>query len=92
MTIVRRFKSVISLIKAYYPIIKYDSYTIAEYLRKQGAQIGTDCFISVRNLGGEPFLVKIGNHVAIAAGVRFLTHNLGWIYRDRIPDLNVWDN
>jgi len=78
--------------KAYsvYRLSKYNSYTIAEHFRSQGAQVGNDCFFSVRSLGNEPYLVKIGNHVGIASGVRFLTHSLGWNYRDRIPDLQIF--
>jgi acetyltransferase-like isoleucine patch superfamily enzyme len=90
MKIFAVIRRVISIIKKYYDLSKYDPYTIAEYFRRQGARIGNDCFISVRSLGGEPFLVSLGNHVAIANGVQFLTHNLGWIFRDRIPDLQLF--
>ena len=69
---------------------KYDPYTRAEYFRKQGAQIGKDCFISIIYLASEPFLIKIGNHVGIGGGVKLLTHNLGWCFRDKVPDLQVF--
>ena len=71
-------------------VYRYNKYTIAEHFREQGAQIGEDCVFGIRNLATEPFLVKIGNHVGIASGVLFLTHGLGWIYRDKIPDLQVF--
>ena len=79
------------IIRSLYIRSKYNSYTIAEYFCKQGAQIGDDCFISVKELGSEPYLIRIGNHVGIASGVQLLTHNLGWCFRDRIPDLQVFD-
>lgn len=70
---------------------RYDRFTIAEYFRKQGAQIGDNCSIIPTVLGAEPYLVKIGNHVTIAGGVSFMTHDGGpWIFRDEIPDLQVF--
>ena len=70
---------------------KYDPYTIAEYLRKLGAQIGEGCFIVPTDLGTEPYLVKIGNHVAISADVSFATHDGAvWVFRDQVSDLQVF--
>jgi acetyltransferase-like isoleucine patch superfamily enzyme len=84
-------KSLISRVIRSYELRKYNSFTIAEYLRKQGAQVGDHCDIIPTNLGTEPYLVKIGNHVAIAAGVKFITHDGGpWIFRSEIPDLQVF--
>ena len=68
----------------------YDPYTIAELFREQGASIGEDCYFGVKILASEPWLVRIGDHVGIAAGVLLLTHGLGWNYRDRVPDLQVF--
>ena len=71
--------------------IRYNQRTISEYFRKQGAQIGNGCSIKVRSLGDEPYLVKIGNNVTIAAGVTFVTHDGGvWVFRKEIPDLQVF--
>jgi acetyltransferase-like isoleucine patch superfamily enzyme len=70
---------------------KYTPYTIAEYFRKQGAQIGEGCFIVPTSLGTEPYLIRIGNHVAIAAEVSFATHDGAvWVFRDQVPDLQVF--
>ncbi|MBI2400022.1 MAG: acyltransferase [Deltaproteobacteria bacterium] len=70
---------------------KYNRFTIAEYFREQGAQIGEGCSIIPRQLGTEPYLVKIGNRVTIAAGVVFITHDGGcWIFREEVPDLQVF--
>jgi len=44
-----------------------------------------------RILGTEPFLVKIGDHVAIAQGVTLHTHDGGtWIFRQEMSDLRVF--
>jgi acetyltransferase-like isoleucine patch superfamily enzyme len=70
---------------------KYNRFTIAEYFRKQGAQIGEGCSIIPTSLGTEPYLVKIGNHVTIAHGVGFATHDgAAWIFRDKDPNLQVF--
>jgi len=71
--------------------MKYNPYTIAEYFRKRGAQIGEGCFIVPTELGTEPYLVKIGNHVAIAAGVSINAHDGAvWVFREQVPDLQVF--
>lgn len=70
---------------------RYNPQTIAEYLRKSGAQIGEGCFIVPTDLGTEPYLVKIGNHVAIAHNVCFDTHDgAAWVFRGDSPDLQVY--
>ena len=70
---------------------RYDQWTIAEYFRKQGAQIGKGCSIKTHSLGQEPYLVRIGNHVFIAEGVVFRTHDGGvWVFREEVPDLQVF--
>ncbi len=67
--------------------------TIAEYFRKQGAQIGEDCDIRASSLGEEPYLVSIGNHVFISPGVVFHTHDGGvWILREKTPGIRVYGN
>lgn len=71
--------------------LKYDDFTISDYFRKQGAKVGNGCFFGIRNLGTEPYLVKIGNNVAIAAGVKFHNHDGGtWIFRGEMPGLRVF--
>lgn len=78
-------------IKLSFELYKYNNSTIAEYFRKQGAQIGENCIIIPRDLGTEPYLVKIGNHVAINQGVKLHTHDGGtWVFRREIPDLRVF--
>jgi len=70
---------------------RYTPYTIAEYLRKSGAQIGEGCYIIPTDVGAEPYLVKIGNRVALASGVQFVTHDgATWVFRDTVPDMQVF--
>jgi acetyltransferase-like isoleucine patch superfamily enzyme len=77
--------------KEVYELRKYNRFTIAEYFRKQGARVGEGCSIIPTFLGTEPYLIKIGNHVTIAQGVIFLTHDGGpAVFRDEIPDLQVF--
>lgn len=77
--------------RAAYKRRRYTPYTIAEYFRAQGARIGEGCFIVPKELGTEPYLVSIGNHVAIAHGVDFHTHDGGsWVFRHEVPDLQVF--
>lgn len=84
-------KNIVQRIQNWRALRKYDRFTIAEYFRKQGAQIGEHCSIIPTNLGIEPYLVKIGNHVTVAQDVKFITHDGGaWIFRDEIPDIQVF--
>ncbi|HZR15735.1 MAG TPA: acyltransferase [Verrucomicrobiae bacterium] len=60
-------------------------------LRKTGMKIGKDCQISAKNFSTEPFLIEIGDHVAIAAGTSFITHDGSvWILRESIPEIDVF--
>jgi len=82
------FKRLINKWQRARQLSKYDDFTIAEYFREQGADIGENNRIEVRNLGPEPFLIKIGNHCTIAPNVSFLTHDgATWLFTEEIPDL-----
>jgi acetyltransferase-like isoleucine patch superfamily enzyme len=79
------FKSIMYKIK----LRCYNEYTIAEFFRKQGAIIGENCRIYITSLAGEPYLVKIGNHVAIAAHVILITHDGAvWVHRQKNKTIN----
>lgn len=54
-------------------------------LRKQGVRIGEGCRIYTSAFSTEPWLVRIGDRVGIAGGVKFLTHDgsVHLIRRDR---------
>lgn len=85
------FIDLIKKAKHSFEMREYNEYTIAEFFRKQGAQVGEGCFIIPTFLGTEPYLVRIGNHVAIANGVTFITHDGGaWILRNEFPNLQVF--
>lgn len=71
-----------------YILGKYNDFTIAAYLRKQGAKIGQDNRLQIRSLGTEPYLVTIGNHCTVVNNVSFITHDGGtWVFTEDIPDL-----
>lgn len=61
---------------------------------RAGLVLGKDFYIHSRiDFGSEPYLIKIGNHVRISAGVRFITHDGGvWVLRDRLDlkDVDVF--
>lgn len=62
-----------------------------EYLRKQGVQIGERCIIETMDFSTEPYLVEIGDDVAIAGGTVFITHDAGInCFRDEFPDDDVF--
>ena len=44
-------------------------------LRAQGVTIGRDCLVHTPYFGVEPYLVEIGDHVAISSGTEFITHD-----------------
>ncbi|HCU07032.1 MAG TPA: acyltransferase [Holosporales bacterium] len=83
----RKFKQVFEILHVR---VKYNSLNMAEYYRQRGAKVGKDCWLTFGSLPAEPYLLKIGDHVGIATGVKLLTHSLGWNYRDRIPDLQIF--
>lgn len=87
----RLLASIATTLRRKIELLGYDANNMADYLRKQGAQVGNHCRIYINDLGSEPFLVKIGNHVTIPSGVCLVTHDGGcWVFRDEIPDLNCF--
>ena len=68
-----------SINKKLIPMNKYPN-----FLRKKGVNIGEDCEIyKSANFGSEPYLITLGNHVRINAGVQLITHDGGyWILRN----------
>lgn len=74
-----------------YELVRYNDTTIAEKFRKQGAKVGKNCFIQIRHLSSEPYLVEIGDNVSIAYGVDFMTHDgASVIFRDELPYLRFF--
>lgn len=64
-----------------------------EYARSIGVDVGENCrFLGVTpsTFGSEPYLIKIGNHVTVTSGVKFVTHDGGvWVFRDKYPDIDL---
>jgi acetyltransferase-like isoleucine patch superfamily enzyme len=72
-------------------IAKAGSSTRIRYWRKQGMKIGVKCFINNVNFSTEPYLIEIGDHVAIAAGTDFITHDGAiWCFRNEIENADVF--
>lgn len=61
-----------------------------KYARHLGVNIGENCLIATRNWSSEPYLVTIGNNVAITASVSIHTHGGGRIARLQIPDFDYF--
>ena len=59
-----------------------------KYWRDLGAAIGSNCEIyASAELGSEPFLINIGNHVRINSGVKIVTHDGGvWVLRKMLDN------
>jgi len=54
-------------------------------------KIGRDCYINNVNFSTEPYLIEIGDHVAIAAGTDFITHDGAiWCFREEIKGADVF--
>jgi acetyltransferase-like isoleucine patch superfamily enzyme len=71
----------------------YNEYTIENYFKRKGFRIGKHNRIYISDFGSEPYLIEVGDHCTIAAGVRLITHDGGcWVFRQEIPDLNVFGN
>lgn len=47
------------------------------YLKKRGMKIGERCQINTMSFSDEPYLIELGNDVAIAIGTSFITHDGG---------------
>jgi len=72
--------------------IRYSDYSVAEYFRSLGAEIGTGTRLLIRDLGSEPYLVSIGDDTLVSSGVVTLTHDGAvWVLKDRLPKANRFD-
>jgi acetyltransferase-like isoleucine patch superfamily enzyme len=64
------------------------------YAREIGVRIGRDCRllgVTRETFGSEPYLIKLGDHVTVTAGVRFVTHDGGvWVFRREFPGIDVF--
>jgi acetyltransferase-like isoleucine patch superfamily enzyme len=70
---------------------KSSNETKIRYLRRQGMKIGNNCLISTMNFSTEPFLIELGDHVAIADDTEIVTHDGGiWCFRDEISNADLF--
>ena len=58
--------------------------------RHMGVQIGKNCVINTRHWSTEPYLINIGNNVALTEGVSIHTHGGGRAVRKVHPDFDVF--
>ena len=72
-------------------IAKAGSKTRIRYWRRQGMRIGKNCLINNVNFATEPYLIEIGDHVAVAAGTDFITHDGAvWCFREEFKNADVF--
>lgn len=64
------------------------------FARSIGVRVGSDCRligVTRATFGSEPYLVRLGEHVTVTAGVRFVTHDGGvWVFRREFPNIDVF--
>lgn len=83
-----RIKNIIQYIR--FRITTNNNYRI-NYLRKKGVKIGENCLINHLKIVAEPYLVEIGNEVAIAPKSIFITHDGStWLFKDKSKDLRLY--
>jgi acetyltransferase-like isoleucine patch superfamily enzyme len=62
-----------------------------KYWRKQGMRIGQNCHLETMAFSTEPYLIELGNHVAIAYGTNLITHDGGiWCFRDELINSDIF--
>lgn len=65
--------------------------TKIKYLRKQGMKIGEGCRLNTMSFSTEPYLIEIGDHVAIAGGSEIITHDGAiWSFEKDFPNADVF--
>jgi len=81
------------MFKKLYLLLLY-TFSKKYFLNVIGIQYGKNCrFIKLKRstFGSEPYLIKLGDHVTIASGVKFITHDGGaWVMREEFPDIDVF--
>lgn len=62
-----------------------------KYLRKQGMVIGKNCHINTLSFSTEPYLIELGDHVAISAGTDLVTHDGAvWCFREEHSEADIF--
>lgn len=79
-----------SIIKRLYNLYLRNT-DMVKYARRQGVVVGDYTTISSSvEFPEEPYLIKIGNHVQVTAGVCFYTHGGGNSIRLQVPDFDAF--
>ncbi|MDH5297908.1 MAG: acyltransferase [Desulfobulbaceae bacterium] len=64
------------------------------FLKYVGVRHGNRCrFVNMKpnTFGSEPYLITLGDHVTVASGVKFITHDGGvWVLREKHPRIDVF--
>ncbi len=58
--------------------------------RKAGVKIGVENWVSSYFWSTEPWLITVGDHCQITAGVKMVTHGGGHVLRDKDPDFDTF--
>lgn len=58
--------------------------------RKAGVNIGEGNWVSSYFWSTEPWLITVGDHCQITAGVKIVTHGCGHVLRDKDPDFDTF--
>lgn len=64
--------------------------TPEQYAKHIGVCIGKDCRIETRDFSSEPYLIIIGNNVALTKDVKIHTHGGGRVARQKFPQFDVF--
>jgi acetyltransferase-like isoleucine patch superfamily enzyme len=60
-------------------------------LRADGVKIGERCLVHTPYFSTEPYLIEIGDDVAISSGTEFITHDAtGFIFRKEHPNMGLF--
>lgn len=63
----------------------------AKFTKRIGyfASQGENCYFSISHFNTEPYLISFGNNVAVATGVKFLTHDVtSFLFRNMQPEVD----
>lgn len=72
-------------------LLKSSNEKKAKYLRRHGMKIGVDCRLNTMSFSTEPYLIELGDHVAIADGTDFVTHDGAiWCFREELINADIF--
>jgi acetyltransferase-like isoleucine patch superfamily enzyme len=68
-----------------------DNGAVIARLRSRGVNIGEGCVIYTESFSTEPYLISLGDRVAIAGGTKFVTHDGSvWLMRPERPAVQTF--